>query len=273
MHWTQTVNRYAPYAEGSQPEWLLGWGAAIGPDWSVYWAGFNRDKEAAYRVDLKGWTAAGVPQYDLNAAHRIMLTDNPGEIQGLYCNDEGRLFASYSYEYDPKGKDAFACFDRDGHYLWGIARPKTQGSQDVEADNVAGEFHVPGLGSVLGTWLWHANYRPYLVTADGLYLSTLLDETRLGPTAKWDESFKFYYQDPGSAAVTRRAIRNQRRQRCLSSAENHRSRHRASLHRHATPDRRRCPCGRRGAPGRGQRPAAGTAAIAARGVAQHAARG
>lgn len=205
MQWSPTISRFDPYVEGRQPEWLMGWGAGIAPDWSIFWAGFNKDKEVAYRVDLQGWTPAGVPRYDITAAHRILLTDEPGNINGLYVNDDNKLFATYAYEFDAKGKDAIACFDREGHYLWSVARPKTQGTEDVLGENVAGELHLPGLGDVLGTWLWHGNYRPYLLTADGLYLSTLLEESRVGPTAKWDESFKFYYQAPGQPAAPGRA--------------------------------------------------------------------
>ena len=201
MQWVPTINRFAPYEEGHQPEWLMGWGAGIAPDWSIFWAGFNKDKEVAYRVDLQGWTTAGVPRYDLTATQRILINDHPGNINGFYVNDDNKLFATYAYEFDAKSTDSFACYDREGHYLWGVARPTTQGTQDVLGENVAGELRLPGLGSVLGTWLWHANYRPYLLTSDGLYISTLLEESRVGPTAKWDESFKFYYQAPARGAT------------------------------------------------------------------------
>ena len=75
--------------------------------------------------------------------------------------------------------------------------PSKQGAKDVLADTVLGEFTAPGLGQVIATWLWHGNYRPYLLTTDGLYVGTLLDDTRLGPAAKWDESYRYVYQSPG----------------------------------------------------------------------------
>ena len=84
MHWSGTVSRYGPFVEGKQPEWSLGWGAAVGPDGSVTFAGFTRDKEAVYRVEVSGWTAGGAPIYDIGSARRVLLTNEPGNISGLY---------------------------------------------------------------------------------------------------------------------------------------------------------------------------------------------
>jgi len=198
MHWSQTVSRFDPSVEGKQPEWSLGWGAAVGPDGSVTFAGFTKDKEAVYRVDVSGWTAGGAPVYDIAHARRLLLTDEPGNISGLYVTGDDKLMVAYGYEYHPPGQDALACFDRDGRKLWGIPRvdPSRQGTKDVLADAVLGEFTVPGLGRVITTWLWHGNYRPYLLTTDGLYVGTLLDDTRLGPAAKWDESYRYVSQSP-----------------------------------------------------------------------------
>ena len=198
MHWSQTVSRFGPYVEGKQPEWLTGWGAAVGPDGSVTFAGFTKDKEAVYRVDVSGWTAGGAPIYDINTVRRLLLTDEPGNISGLYMTQDDRLIVSYGYEYRPPGHDALACFDRDGQKLWSVPRvdPSKQGTKDVLGDAVLGEFSVPGLGPIIATWLWHGNYRPYLLTTDGLYVGTLLDDTRLGPAAKWDESYRYVYQSP-----------------------------------------------------------------------------
>ena len=71
-----------------------------------------------------------------------------------------------------------------------------QGPKNILAQNVIAEFKVPGIGNVLGSWLWHANTHPYLFTDDGLYVASLLEETHIGPNAAWDESYKNYYQDP-----------------------------------------------------------------------------
>jgi len=208
MHWSQAVSRFAPFAEGKQPEWSMGWGAAVGPDGSVFFAGFTKDKEAVFRVDVSGWTPDGAPLYDIANARRLLLTGEPGNISALYVTRDGRLMVSYGYEYNAPGHDALACFDRDGTKLWGVARPDIakQGVKDVLADAVVGEYSAPGLGDVLLTWLWHGNYRPYLLTTDGLYVGTLLDDTllddtrlddtRLGPAAKWDESYRYAYQSP-----------------------------------------------------------------------------
>ena len=63
-----------------------------------------------------------------------------------------------------------------------------------------GEFLEPGGEDVLASWLWHANFKPYLFTSDGLYISSLLDDTKLGPTSTWDESYKNYFQGPDGSA-------------------------------------------------------------------------
>jgi len=38
--------------------------------------------------------------------------------------------------------------------------PKQQSLKDVLAENVIGEFEIPGIGNIIGVWLYHGNYRP-----------------------------------------------------------------------------------------------------------------
>jgi hypothetical protein len=198
MRWAKTLSRGEKY-DGRQPEWMSFWGAGIAPDWSLFYGGFCRDKTTNYRLDLQGWTPGGAPIYDITAPKLLFTTEQVAHIAGYYVNSENKLFVSYNYEGGPKGvredqKNVLDCRDREGKLLWSVAMPKQLLQKDYHAENIAQDFTIPGVGNVLGSWLWHGNYRPYLLTSDGLYLGTLLDETLLGPAALWGESFKYYYQ-------------------------------------------------------------------------------
>ena len=187
------------YAAGRQAEWMTFWGAGIAPDWSIYFSSFCRDAQITFQLDPAGWTAPGRRGFEISTAQEIIRTDKPNSINGLYVNAENKLFISYRYEIPENAKhgaDALACFTRDGKPLSRLAMANPQMKHDIQAENVTGEFTIPGLGNILGTWLWHGNCRPYLVTSDGLYLGTLQEDTLLGPLATWGESFRYYYQAP-----------------------------------------------------------------------------
>ncbi len=82
-----------------------------------------------------------------------------------------------------------------------MARPNPiQGERDVLSDRVMGEFSEPNVGYVIATWLWHGNYKPYLLTSDGIYLSSFLKPTHLGPYANWDESYLQVFQGSHGSA-------------------------------------------------------------------------
>ena len=201
MHWHKPLIGNDVYAAGSQPFVLTYWGIALGDDWSIYWSGFYKSQSFIFRLDIKGWTAAGAPIYDIADSKAIVVQSRELAPQGLFATGEGKLLATYDYQ-TGKAPNAVECFDRNGKSLWALAMPTAantghgQGIKNIVAENVIGEMHVPGLGNVLGSWLWHGNTHPYLFTDDGLYVATLLDETRQGPNAGWPESYKSYYQDP-----------------------------------------------------------------------------
>ena len=201
VQWAHTLGRGDKYVPGMMPEWTAGWGFGAGPDGAIYMAGFCADKNVVSRLDLQGWTAGGAPIYDLSAAKPIVVDPSEKGIQGLYVDDNNRLIITRPYEVKPGQHQAVECCTRDGKPLWTIASPAgPQQVDDILADNVVGEFHEPGGEDVLATWLWHADFKPYLFTSDGLYVSSLLDDTRLGPTATWDESYKNYFQAPDGSA-------------------------------------------------------------------------
>ena len=202
MQWAHTLTRGDKYVPGLLPEAVSGWGFGVGPDGAIYLAGFCGDRNVVSRLDLQGWSSGGAPLYDLSAAQPLIVSPSSEGIQGLFVDDHNRLLVTRPYEWN-KSKTALDCFDRNGKLLWSIAAPAgRQQADDFLADNIIGEFWEPGGEEVLASWLWHGNYKPYLLTADGLYLCSLLDDTRLGPTATWDESYKNYFQAPDGTSYT-----------------------------------------------------------------------
>ncbi|HEY3396162.1 MAG TPA: hypothetical protein VGM19_00735 [Armatimonadota bacterium] len=187
-------------------EWMTGWGYGIGPDWSIYAAGFCRSEGAIYRLDVQGWTPGGAPIYDPNQAKLIIHMPSPNGpgndlVSGMWVNSDNELFVCYAADTEflkPELRGAtpgVGCYDRDGNLKWMMAGPRDTATKAFWGNNVCGEADVPGLGKVMALWNWHHNFRPYLFTSDGLYLGTLLDtETRVGPEAAWSESYKALWQ-------------------------------------------------------------------------------
>ena len=214
IQWVKTLSHGEAFMAGRQPEWLTPWGAGLAPDGTVFFTGFCRDRQVTFRLDVQGWTPGGVPIYDIASARQIILDERANSVLGLYVNSERKLFVTHCYErreHDTQAPDPtmLACYDRGGRLQWSVAPPQQSGGRVVSpaggddkafhAENVAGDFTLPGLGNVLCTWLWHGNYRPYFITSDGLFLGTVLEPGKLGPAAAWDESYKYFFQTPDGA--------------------------------------------------------------------------
>jgi hypothetical protein len=201
MQWLHALKGGDSYVPGSQPLAQSYWGFSIGNDWSIYWTGSFKTQSYIFRLDVKGWTPEGAPIYDVRDSKPIVTQSRSSEPNSVFATSDGKVIASYGYEFSPPA-NAIECFDRNGKSLWALAMPKFppagtgQGPKDILATSVIAELKVPGIGNVLGSWLWHANTHPYLFTDDGLYVGSLLEETHIGPNASWDESYKSYYQDP-----------------------------------------------------------------------------
>lgn len=195
MQWVKALGRGDASVQGQLMEINGYWGSSMGEDWTIFWPASCKDAKAVYRLNLKGWTPAGAPIYDIKDSVPLLQRDAKSSILSVYAATEGKVLINYSWEANKSGM-MIECVDRDGKSLWSIPIPKEQGPKDIQCENVLTEFTIPGLGKVLGTWAWHGNYLPYLITSDGLYVSSLLEAGRLGPAAAWDESFKAYYQDP-----------------------------------------------------------------------------
>ena len=187
-------------------EWMTGWGYGIGPDWSIYAAGFCHDQGAIYRLDVQGWTPGGAPIYDPNQAKLILHGPSPvgpgnDWVSGLWVNSKNELFVSFNSSTEwlkPEVSSSIpgiGCYDRDGNLKWMTPGPRDTSQKAFWGNGLCGEVTVPGLGNVLSTWAYHHNFRSYLFTDDGLYIDGLLDtESRLGPEAAWSESYKVLWQ-------------------------------------------------------------------------------
>lgn len=204
MRWVESLRRSEKWSEGRQGSRTSRWGTGFGPDASVYFSTQCQDMRQIFRLDPQRWTESGVPIFDIAEAKPIVNTPDPkGGISGIYVNSENKVFVSYKYEFwrgAIVNDDAITCFDREGKRLWGIAMPVGKSEKeldfDVMAEAVVGEFNLPGIGNVLGSWLWHGSFKAFLFTSDGLYVGAPLDNTLVGPASTWGESFRYYYQAP-----------------------------------------------------------------------------
>jgi len=184
MLWDNTLRRGDSFQPGRMGEWGPFWGVGIGPDWEIYLTAWCRDVSEVYRLDPK-FTEDGLPRYSFDRARPIIHHDTAVEIANLYTSNSGKLYITYAS--NPKreqfAEKAIVCYDRDGNELWSIAGPR-----DTLPESVYGypnaEFHYPGLGSGIVTWVWWHNGLPYLLSEDGLYLGSFLDnEAGSGPAA------------------------------------------------------------------------------------------
>jgi hypothetical protein len=192
MHWVS-------YERGPQPMLGAYWGSDVSPDWSFFTAGATHDHAAVFRLDVKGWTKDGAPIYDMADARPIISLPPKHEIISLHVTDDKKLIVTFNFEGIGQfndSTDAIACYDLDGKKLWAIAQPKQFAGKQVHANGVQYDFNIPKLGDVFGTWLYHGSKRPFLITTDGLYVGTMLDDTLLGPTSLRGESALYYYQAP-----------------------------------------------------------------------------
>lgn len=196
MQWAHTLSRSDKYVAGMLPESTVSWGFGVSPQGSIYLGGFCGDRNVISRLDVQSWLPSGAPSYDLSAARPIVLNSSDQGLQGLFVDAQSHLLVTRPYEWN-RSKIALDCYDAEGKLLWSLAAPSgRQQADEFLADNIVGEFSMPNGERILASWLWHGNYKPYLLTGDGLYVTSLLDDTRLGPTSTWDESYKHYFQAP-----------------------------------------------------------------------------
>ncbi|HEX4140212.1 MAG TPA: hypothetical protein VHY09_07675, partial [Candidatus Methylacidiphilales bacterium] len=193
IHWV-TAATGQPQG-GAVPMLSTPWGAALSSDWSFFTVGEIAHKVTIYRLDPKGWTAAGAPIYDMADVKPFATLPTGQGINDLFVTHDDKLIVCYGVE-GAGIVDAFACYDMDGHRLWSIAAPKRMEGKQANGTGVVYDFQLPKLGDVFGTWAWHGSCQPYLITTDGLYIGSPLEHTLLGPAALWGESYTYYFQTP-----------------------------------------------------------------------------
>lgn len=195
LQWAKTWTRGEKYGPEKMPEILYSWGAGVTKTGAVFVSGFCGDNNVIARLDPQSWTAAGVPIYRLDSA-KVIHQDGVSTLpQATYVTDNDKLIVSRPYEWG-RGKTALDAYTLDGAPLWTMAMPAKQQADDIQSDQITGEFHNAGVGDVIATWQWHGNTKSYLATDDGLYISSLLEDTLVGPKATWGESFRSVHQAP-----------------------------------------------------------------------------
>jgi hypothetical protein len=197
MHWVKSTS--GPYKDGAQGLLGSGWGVDVAPDWSYYGLCQFHDHTAVMRVPLKGWTKDNAPIYDMADAKPVILLPPNHSVGSIHITDDKKIILSFGFE--GKGlwqdnTDAIGCYDLNGKQLWAIRQPRETAGKEVHASGAIYDFQLPKLGDVFGTWLYHGSKRPFLITTDGLYVGTLLEDTLLGPTSLRGESAVYYYQAP-----------------------------------------------------------------------------
>ena len=203
VHWTKR-SRDGSYHQGMERNTGTGWGADVSPDWAYYFVSTFKDEGIVFRLEPTGWTKQGAPIYDRAQAKPIIHVPPKHSIGNVHITADRKIIVCYSFEgLFPGGwndsTDAIGCFDFDGHELWSIVQPKRLEGKQVHANGVEYDFNIPKLGDVFCTWLYHGSQRPFLITTDGLYVGTMLDITKLGPTALRGESALYYYQTQDGA--------------------------------------------------------------------------
>ncbi|MDR1304515.1 MAG: hypothetical protein LBK76_04750 [Verrucomicrobiales bacterium] len=195
MQWRPAVNpRNDASADGGIPRLETPWTGDLGKDFSLYYCGGFKDGTGLMRWTPRAWNAAGDPVYDPADIKLLALLPKQA-VSNVHVTRDDKIIITYSYEWG-KGADAFAAYDLNGRHLWSIAlRDKLEGD-NVHATGVVYDYDVPGIGTVCATWNWHGSYKTYLFTTDGDYLGAPLDDSRNGPAATWDESYRGGYQTP-----------------------------------------------------------------------------
>jgi hypothetical protein len=181
---------------GCQCEFYNGWGAIPAEDGTLHFAGFAKDGDCIWQLKPERWTANG-PVFDIAKAKAIYREKGPGgQFSGVWTDGNGDIFAVGTMKdtRSIKSRSSLTALSQDGNVKWEMASPKTNGEKDVGGSGVSGMWKIPGIGNVVCIWNWWWNFRPYFVTADGLYVGTFGEETSLGPAALWGESATYFFQ-------------------------------------------------------------------------------
>ena len=204
MTWCETLTRGDPLSHmdaggekpGCQCEFYNGWGAIPAADGMLHFAGFAKDGDCVWQLKPDSWGRFG-PVYDVRKARAVHREAGAGGQFSAVWTDEGHNVFAVGAMKDVRSvrsRAALIALGGDGSVKWELAAPRGRGEKDVAGSGVNGTWNVPGVGEVICLWNWWWNYRPYFVTADGLYVGTFGEETSLGPKALWGESATYFFQ-------------------------------------------------------------------------------
>ena len=204
MTWCETITRGDLLSSmdgggkkvGCQCEFYNGWGAIPATDGTLHFAGFAKDGDCIWQLKPNRWTEFG-PVYDIGKAKSIYREFGRGGLfSGVWTDENGDVFAVGAMKNVRalNSRSSLIALSPDGRVKWKMAAPKAMDEKDVAGSGVSGTWNIPGIGEVVCTWNWWWNFRPYFITADGLYVGTFGEETSLGPAALWGESATYFFQ-------------------------------------------------------------------------------
>ena len=237
LHWVKATR--APFQQGSQPPLGSYWGWDVSPDWSYFASGTFRDHAAIFRLDVKGWTPAGAPIYDMAEARAIILLPPQHLINNLYVTADKKLIVSFGFEglgQWSAGSDSISCYDLDGKLLWSIAQPKELAGNDCLCQRRPVRLQHPGPRRRLRHLVV-----PRQLSAFPHHHGWPL---RRNPARKHTHRPGFAPRRVGPLLLSgsrRNSLRHQRREPGRAHLSDQGTRPRRPLRRHVSVHRRRCP--------------------------------
>ncbi len=209
MTFVPTVTRGGTAKPGEQYEIHINGSGCVDSKGALFYGGFGRTEDVLYKLEPSRWSAYG-PVYDIKQAkpfHTVNLAKLKWSCHNnnVYVDSADNLFVPTAFSTAAaKARESFRdtiySLDPNGKVRWSMAAPPDSGRNSYGATAIIGEWKFKGIGSVLASWHWWWNFRPYFITSDGLYIGTVFEETKLGPAALWGESRNFCFQAPDGTA-------------------------------------------------------------------------
>lgn len=176
---------------GGMRLWGRGWQTAFDGELNLYFSGISEDwkRLQLWQLPLKGWNSVGAPIYDVKDAKKIVEIEVAGFPDSFsWANKEGKVLL---------GENPMMMFSPEGKLLWSYPNPwpGVHGSHTApksKRGRVIGPLFVCGsaqVGNGVGeVFALRGNLgETYLMTIDGLFITTLFQDCRSAPDALPDE--------------------------------------------------------------------------------------
>ncbi len=160
------------------------------PFFSGYWGmgAFDKAMNAylhgdgmIFRFPLLGWTANGIPKFDINDAK--VAASAGGRIDSIAVDSRQWVFTLFHAERAKPGDGTanLSGFDAEGKRRWSIPTSKDYRDPNaISGEGLMGPVNAGGeVGEILGATQWHGLHVP-IVTTDGLLVAKLLRDPALG---------------------------------------------------------------------------------------------